>query len=65
MRMVAEGVKTARPMVALAASHGVEMPIASQVADLLEGHTTPRRAIAALMDRPAVAEFPVGPGGPR
>jgi len=66
MRMVAEGVKTARPMVDLAAVHGVEMPIASQVADLVEGRTTPAEAIAALMDRPAVAEFPTAlPGGAR
>jgi len=64
--MVAEGVKTARPMVDLAAVHGVEMPIASQVADLVEGRTTPAEAIAALMDRPAVAEFPTAlPGGAR
>lgn len=58
MRMVAEGVKTARPMVELAASHGVEMPIASQVADLIDGLRTPIEAIEALMGRPAISEFP-------
>jgi len=58
MRMVAEGVKTARPMVELATRHGVEMPIASQVADLIDGLRTPIEAIEALMARPAVPEFP-------
>jgi glycerol-3-phosphate dehydrogenase (NAD(P)+) len=58
MRMVAEGVKTARPMVELAAAHGVEMPIAEQVADMLDGTRRPADAISALMLRPAAAEFP-------
>jgi glycerol-3-phosphate dehydrogenase (NAD(P)+) len=58
MTMVAEGVKTARPMVELAASYHVEVPIASQVADLLEGVRGPAEAIATLMDRPATSEFP-------
>ncbi len=61
MTMVAEGVKTARPMVELAGSVGVEVPIAVQVADLLEGVRSPAEAIAALMERPAVPEFPGGP----
>jgi len=61
MTMVAEGVKTARPMVELAASLDVEVPIAVQVADLIEGVRSPAEAIAALMDRPAVPEFPGGP----
>ncbi len=39
MRMVAEGVKSARPLLELAAAHGVEMPIGEQVADVLEGTT--------------------------
>ncbi len=58
MKMVAEGVKTARPMVELAADHGTEVPIASQVADLIDGITSPAHAISALMARPATAEFP-------
>ncbi len=57
MHMVAEGVKTARPMVELAASVGVEVPIANQVAELLDGRQTPEDAISALMLRPARAEF--------
>jgi glycerol-3-phosphate dehydrogenase (NAD(P)+) len=57
MRMVAEGVKTARPMVELAASVDVEVPIASQVADMIDGIQSPAEAIAALMQRPATSEF--------
>jgi glycerol-3-phosphate dehydrogenase (NAD(P)+) len=58
MTMVAEGVKTARPMVELAAAHGVEVPIATQVADLLDGVRSPAEAISLLMNRPAASEFP-------
>jgi glycerol-3-phosphate dehydrogenase (NAD(P)+) len=58
MRMVAEGVKTARPMVDLASSYDVEMPIVEQVADLLDGVRSPAEAIAELMQRPAAKEFP-------
>jgi glycerol-3-phosphate dehydrogenase (NAD(P)+) len=58
MRMVAEGVKTARPMVDLAASYHVEMPIVAQVADLIDGIRSPAEAIAQLMQRPAAKEFP-------
>ena len=58
MHMVAEGVKTARPMVDLAASYDVEMPIVAQVADLLDGLRSPAEAIAQLMHRPAAKEFP-------
>jgi hypothetical protein len=56
--MVAEGVKTARPMVDLASSYDVEMPIVEQVADLLDGLRSPAEAIAQLMQRPAAKEFP-------
>jgi glycerol-3-phosphate dehydrogenase (NAD(P)+) len=51
MRMVAEGVKTTRATVALAARHGVEMPITRQVHRILEGEVSPRDAIRALMER--------------
>lgn len=57
MRMVAEGVRTARPVVALARRHGVEMPIAEQVAAIVAGETSPPEALAALMDRPARSEW--------
>ena len=49
--------KTARPMVELAASVDVEVPIASQVADMIDGIQSPAEAIAALMQRPATSEF--------
>ena len=57
MRMVAEGVKTARPLLELAAAHGVEMPIGEQVASVLEGLTSPESAIRTLMSRSAKPEF--------
>jgi glycerol-3-phosphate dehydrogenase (NAD(P)+) len=57
MRMVAEGVKTARPLLELAAAQGVEMPIGDQVAAVLEGVTSPAEAILTLMSRSAKPEF--------
>ena len=57
MRMVAEGVRTAGPIVELAHAHGVEMPIAEQVAALVAGHTSPADAVAALMERPPRPEW--------
>lgn len=57
MRMVAEGVRTAAPLVALAQAHGVEMPIAAQVAALVAGETSPKEAVAALMERPPRPEW--------
>lgn len=51
MRMVAEGVKTTQATVALAAKHGVEMPITQQVNRVLEGQVSPREAIRELMER--------------
>ena len=57
MRMVAEGVKTARPLLELAAGLGVEMPIGEQVALVLDGERTPAEAIPTLMRRSAKPEF--------
>lgn len=57
MHMVAEGVRTARPMVDLARANGVELPIAEQVASLVAGETTPAEAVAALMERPPRPEW--------
>lgn len=57
MRMVAEGVRTAGPLVALARERGVEMPIAEQVAALVAGETSPGDAVAALMERPPRPEW--------
>jgi len=57
MRMVAEGVKTARPLLELAAAQDVEMPIGQQVTDVLEGVRSPAETIPALMLRSAKPEF--------
>ena len=57
MKMVAEGVKSARPLLELAARHEVEMPIGQQVADVLEGTRAPAETIPALMLRSAKPEF--------
>jgi glycerol-3-phosphate dehydrogenase (NAD(P)+) len=57
MHMVAEGVKSAGPLVALARSHGVEMPIAEQVEAIVNGHCTPLEALISLMERPARPEW--------
>lgn len=60
MRMVAEGVKTAQPLVAMAASFGVEMPIGEQVAAVIDGLCTVPGALGALMARSAKPEFTDG-----
>jgi glycerol-3-phosphate dehydrogenase (NAD(P)+) len=57
MHMVAEGVKTARPVVQLARDAGIEMPIAEQVLAIVEGTTGPLDALVALMGRRARAEW--------
>jgi glycerol-3-phosphate dehydrogenase (NAD(P)+) len=57
MQMVAEGVKSAGPLVGLARSHGVEMPIAEQVEAIVAGRCSPRDALMALMDRPSRPEW--------
>ena len=56
MRMVAEGVPTTHATLALAETHGVEMPITFQMDRLLNGKTTPEDAIRALMSRPLKVE---------
>jgi glycerol-3-phosphate dehydrogenase (NAD(P)+) len=57
MQMVAEGVKSAGPLVGLARSNGVEMPIAEQVENIVEGRCSPLEALMALMDRPSRPEW--------
>jgi glycerol-3-phosphate dehydrogenase (NAD(P)+) len=47
-----EGVATARAACRLGASHGVELPIASSVADVIEGRLTVAGAMEALLARP-------------
>lgn len=56
MQMVAEGVKTARPVLDLAAKHSIDMPIATQVARVLYEGAHPREAVLALMTREARSE---------
>ncbi|MRD46273.1 NAD(P)H-dependent glycerol-3-phosphate dehydrogenase [Caenimonas koreensis DSM 17982] len=53
---VAEGVNSARTVVARALALGVDMPIASGVVALLDGAVTPAQALAALMGRGPAAE---------
>jgi glycerol-3-phosphate dehydrogenase (NAD(P)+) len=57
MHMVAEGIKSAGPLVGLARAHGVEMPIAEQVHAIVEGRCSPLEALMALMERPARPEW--------
>jgi glycerol-3-phosphate dehydrogenase (NAD(P)+) len=54
--MVAEGVKSTRGILALAARHEVEMPIAEQVGLVLYEGKDPRIAVAELMTREAKPE---------
>src|SRR6266550_2206185 len=60
---VAEGVNTARAAVTLGVRHGVELPIAGQVAEVLFGGKPPRQAVADLMERELKAEQWSGGGG--
>lgn len=57
MHMVAEGVKSAGPLVGLARAAGVEMPIAEQVEAIVEGRCSPAEALMSLMGRPSRPEW--------
>jgi glycerol-3-phosphate dehydrogenase (NAD(P)+) len=57
MRMIAEGVKTTEAVLALAARHGVEMPIASMVGAVLYEGRKPGDMVIPLMTREAKAEL--------
>jgi glycerol-3-phosphate dehydrogenase (NAD(P)+) len=57
MNMVAEGVKTSRAVVGLAASVGVEMPIAEEITRVLDGKQTVGEALSRLMERSAGHEL--------
>lgn len=50
-KMVAEGVRTTEAALALSARHGIELPIAQEMSDVLAGRTDPRDAIRNLMGR--------------
>lgn len=53
---VVEGVNTARTAVALGERHGVELPIAREVSNVLFQNKAPRQAITDLMERELKAE---------
>jgi glycerol-3-phosphate dehydrogenase (NAD(P)+) len=56
MRMVAEGVGTAAPLLALAREHGIELPITEQVDAILHRGKAPQDAIREIMERPLKRE---------
>ncbi len=56
MRMVAEGVRTTGAALALGARHGLELPIAAQMAAVLDGRSSPLEAVETLMGRRQRAE---------
>ena len=56
MKMVAEGVRTTDVALALGERCKVEMPIASQMGEVLSGRCAPRNAVQELMDRPQRSE---------
>jgi glycerol-3-phosphate dehydrogenase (NAD(P)+) len=56
MKMVAEGIKTTRSVLDLARREDVEMPIATQVGEVLYEGVHPRDAMLSLMTREAKAE---------
>ncbi len=57
MNMVAEGIKSSRPVVELALRHGLEVPIAEQVVAVLYEAKSPAATIASLMLRSAKPEL--------
>ncbi len=57
MVMVAEGVKSAPTVMRLAGRYGIEMPIASDVFDVIEGRKTPQQAFRGLLGREVGAEY--------
>ena len=56
-RMVAEGVRTTGAALALGARHGVELPLAAQMAAVLDGRASARSAVESLMLRPQRPEY--------
>jgi len=55
---VVESIQTADEVMRLAARHGVELPIAENVRDVLHGDLTPAEGLARLMAREQKAEYP-------
>jgi glycerol-3-phosphate dehydrogenase (NAD(P)+) len=56
MRMVAEGVNSAAPLLALARQHHIDLPITEQVDAILHRNLPAREAIREIMDRPQKPE---------
>jgi len=56
MKMVAEGIRTTDAALALGVRHGVELPIAAKMSDVLSNRKDPRVAVEELMLRPQRAE---------
>jgi glycerol-3-phosphate dehydrogenase (NAD(P)+) len=56
-KMIAEGVRTTRAALALGAQHGIELPIAAKMAEVLEGRHDPKLAVFELMGRRQRAEI--------
>ena len=55
-KMIAEGVRTTRAALALGLHHGIELPIAAKMADVLDGAQDPKVAVFELMGRRQRAE---------
>ncbi len=60
MSMVAEGVKSAPAVIALAQAHGVEMPISRDVFDVIQGRKTARDVFRGLITSTVGAESEAG-----
>lgn len=60
MHMVAEGVKSAPVVMALAERHGVDMPLAREVYDVVRGRSSARKAFRGLLRTAAGAESEAG-----
>ena len=60
MFMVAEGVKSAPTVIALAEQYGVEMPIAAEVYEVVHNKCNPKRAFRGLLRSSAGAESEPG-----
>jgi len=55
---VVESIQTADEVMRLAERHGIELPIAHNVRDVLHGEITPAEGLARLMAREQKAEYP-------
>jgi glycerol-3-phosphate dehydrogenase (NAD(P)+) len=57
MHMVAEGVNTAKPLLAIAKRYGLEMPVAEEVAAVLFENKPAKNTIVSLMQREMKTEY--------